>query len=134
MVTRMLMDASALFKRYNQELGRARVMQLSAQAQVLVVAAHCRTEIASALNRQRHDGVLNDTDYAHILDVVQRDFGAFDVVPIDRRVEGFAISAMQRARLRGMDAHCITFARLQHSAKCRFLSRAQHVERDPRRT
>lgn len=66
----MLMDASALFKRYNQELGRARVMQLSAQAQVLVVAAHCRTEIASALNRQRHDGVLNDTDYAHILDVV----------------------------------------------------------------
>lgn len=103
-MTRMLMDASALFKRYNQELGRARVMQLSAQAQVLVVAAHCRTEIASALNRQRHDGVLNDTDYAHILDVVQRDFGAFDVVPIDRRVEGFAISAMQRARLRGMDA------------------------------
>lgn len=101
---RLLMDSSALFKRYNDEPGRARVMSLCSQAHELVVAAHCRTEITSALNRQRHDGVLNDTDYAHILDVLQADFAAFALMPIDRRVEAFAAAAMERVPQRAMDA------------------------------
>ena len=83
---RILMDTSALYKRYNAEAGRAQVMAAGERASELVVAAHCKTEIASALNRQRHDGLVSAQEYARILTVVQGDFADFTVVSLDGRV------------------------------------------------
>lgn len=101
---RTLFDASALYKRYSEEPGRARVDALAAGTSELLVAAHCKVEIASALNRQRHDGLLPQADYAGILAEVQQDFAEFSVVALDSRVEALAIAAMERSRLCAMDA------------------------------
>ncbi len=103
-MSRILFDSSALYKRYHQEFGREQVLSLLERAKFVVVAAHGLTEIASAFHRQRHDGLLSDADYGVMMRQVQRDFAEFDVVALDKRVEAFAIAAMQRARLRAMDA------------------------------
>ena len=108
---RILMDTSALYKRYNAEAGRAQVMAAGERASELVVAAHCKTEIASALNRQRHDGLVSAQEYARIWTVVQGDFADFTVVALDGRVEAHALQAMEGARLRAMDALHIGAAR-----------------------
>lgn len=103
-MSRLLFDSSALYKRYNVEFGRERVLALLERAKFVVVAAHGLTEIASAFHRQRHDDLLSDEDYDVMMQQVQRDFAEFEVVALDKRVEAFAIAAMRRARLRAMDA------------------------------
>ena len=101
---RMLFDTSALFKRYSEEAGSERVLEVSSRASEIVVAAHCKVEIASAINRQRHDGNVPDPLYAGIMADVHQDFASFSLLPLDARVESLAIAAMERSRLRGMDA------------------------------
>ena len=103
-MSRTLFDSSALYKRYNVEVGRERVLLFLERANFVVVAAHGLTEIASAFHRQRHDGLLSDEDYDEMMRQVQRDFAEFEIVALDKRVEAFAIAAMRRARLRAMDA------------------------------
>ena len=122
---RILMDTSALYKRYNAEVGRAQVMAAGERASELVVAAHCKTEIASALNRQRHDGLVSAQEYARILTVVQGDFADFSVVSLDSRVEAHALQAMEGARLRAMDALHIGAARAARVDLCVTADRRQ---------
>ena len=101
---RVLVDTSALYKRYNREAGRDQLMAVSERADELVIAGHCKAEIASALNRQRHDGLLNARDYARIMAVVKADFDDFTLFALDGRVEAYAVAAMEISRLRAMDA------------------------------
>ena len=101
---RVLFDTSALYKRYNIEPGRDQVLAAGARAIEIVLAAHCKAEIASALNRQRHDGDCNEEDYARIMQTVHGDFEEFTVYKLDTWVEAHSISAMERARLGAMDA------------------------------
>ena len=101
---RVLVDTSALYKRYNREAGRDQLLAVSERADELVIAGHCKAEIASALNRQRHDGLLNAADYARIMAVVKADFADFTLFALDARVEAFAVAAMEVGRLRAMDA------------------------------
>ena len=101
---RVLMDTSALYKRYNREAGRAQLLAVSELASELVVAGHCKAEIASALNRERHDGLATEDDYARIMAVVKMDFEGFTLFALDGRVEAYAIAAMEVSRLRAMDA------------------------------
>ena len=103
-MSRILFDSSALYKRYNREPGREQVLSFFERAKIVLIAAHGLTEIASAFHRQRHDGLLSDKDYDVMMQRVQREFAEFEVMPLDRRVEAFAIAAMRRARLRAMDA------------------------------
>lgn len=101
---RVLFDTSALYKRYNVEAGRDQVMAAGDRASEVMVASHCKAEIASALNRNRHDGLLNADDYVQIMRAVHGDFADFTLVALDAQVEAHAISAMEKSRLRAMDA------------------------------
>ena len=101
---RVLVDTSALYKRYNREAGRDQLMAVSERADELVIAGHCKAEIASALNRQRHDGLLNAKDYTRIMAVVKADFDDFTLFALNGRVEAYAVAAMEVSRLRAMDA------------------------------
>lgn len=101
---KVLFDTSALFKRYNEEPGSAQVRAISERAGEFIVAAHCKVEIASAINRQRHDGMVSPERYAGIMADVHQDFDEFSLLPLDSRVESLAIAAMERSRLRAMDA------------------------------
>jgi predicted nucleic acid-binding protein len=101
---RFLFDTSALYKRYAAEPGTEEVAALGEQAREICVAAHCLTEVASALNRQRLDGLVPSDAYARIMADLHRDFEDFVPVPLDAQVQALSIAAMERARLHAMDA------------------------------
>lgn len=100
----ILFDASALFKRYSGEPGVERVLQLQASASAVTAAAHCQTEVASALTRQWREGAFIDAEYERMLAAIRADFDELSVMPLSSLVERYAISAMRIAPLRGMDA------------------------------
>ena len=99
-----MFDASALTKRYASEAGRNRVLALFASASELLVAAHCKTEVASALLRRRREGSLPVSEFDRAWDAAQSDVADMTLVPLDARVERFAFAAMEQGPLRGMDA------------------------------
>jgi predicted nucleic acid-binding protein len=101
---RLMFDASALTKRYASEAGRDRVLMLFEAASELLVAAHCKTEVASALLRRRRDGSLPAPEFDRAWAAAQRDVADMTMVPLDAHVERFAFAAMEQGPLRGMDA------------------------------
>ena len=101
---RLLFDASALTKRYASEAGRHRVLALFASASELLVAAHCKTEVASALLRRRREGSLPVAEFDRAWDAAQSDVADMTLVALDARVERFAFAAMEQGPLRGLDA------------------------------
>ena len=101
---KILLDTSALAKRYKREAGCESVDAWLAQADEVVLAAHCKMEIASAFLRDVHDRILATEQYAHGMREVAVDFAEFSVQPVSPEVETLAIAAMQRTRLRAMDA------------------------------
>ena len=101
---RLLFDASALTKRYATEVGRERALSLFAAASELLVAAHCKTEVASALLRRRREGSLSPQDFDRAWAAAQQDVADMTLVPLDSHVERFAFAAMEHSALRGMDA------------------------------
>ena len=101
---RLMFDASALTKRYASEAGRERVLVLFEAASELLVAAHCKTEIASALLRRRREGSLPAAEFDRAWTAAQRDVADMTLVALDARVERFAYAAMEQGPLRGMDA------------------------------
>ena len=101
---RLMFDASALTKRYASEAGRNRVLALFASASELLVAAHCKTEVASALLRRRREGSLPVAEFDRAWDAAQSDVADMTLVPLDARVERFAFAAMEQGLLRSMDA------------------------------
>lgn len=101
---RLMFDASALTKRYASEAGRNRVLALFASASELLVAAHCKTEVASALLRRRREGSLPVAEFERAWNAAQSDVADMTLVTLDARVERFAFAAMEQGPLRGMDA------------------------------
>ena len=99
-----MFDASALTKRYASEAGRNRVLALFASSTELLVAAHCKTEVASALLRRRREGRLPVAEFDRAWDAAQSDVADMTLVPLDARVERFAFAAMEQGPMRGMDA------------------------------
>jgi predicted nucleic acid-binding protein len=69
-----------------------------------LVAAHCKTEVASALLRRRREGSLQVSEFDRVWDAAQSDVADMTLVPLDARVERFAFAAMEQGPLRGMDA------------------------------
>lgn len=100
----VLFDASALFKRYSGETGVEQVLQLQLQASRITAAAHCKTEVASALTRQWREGLFADDEYSRVLAEIDKDFDELAVMPLSTPVERHAIAAMRLATLRGIDA------------------------------
>ena len=101
---KLLLDSSAIAKRYKHESGHDAVERLLMGADTVVLAAHCKVEIASSLSREVHDNSIYMTQYAHAMSDVTQDFVDFDVRPISPEIEAFAIAAMAHTRLRAMEA------------------------------
>lgn len=101
---RVMLDASALLKRYAAEAGHARVLDLFAQADGLLVAAHCQSEVAAALLRRRREGCLPEAEFERVWAAARRDIADMVRVPLDDHVERFAFAAMEHAPLRMTDA------------------------------
>ncbi len=92
---RVMLDASALLKRYASEVGHDRVLALFAQADSLLVAAHCQSEVAAALLRRRRERCLPEAEFERIWAAARRDIADMVRVPLDDHVERFAYAAME---------------------------------------
>lgn len=101
---RLLFDSSAIAKRYRRESGHDTVERLLMGADTVVLAAHCKMEIASSLSREVHDQSIDTDQYAHAMSEVARDFVDFDVRPINPEIEALAVAVMAHHRLRATDA------------------------------
>ena len=101
---KLLMDTSAIIKRYRDEHGRERVEALFERALVVAMAAHCKVEIASGLCRDLHDQLITQDEYNRVMRVVHGHFADFKVMGLTGQVEALAIAAMESNRLRAMDA------------------------------
>jgi len=101
---KLLLDASAIVKRYKREIGHDAVARLLMAADVVVLAAHCKVEISSSLSREAHDNSIDMGQYAHVMSEVAQDFVDFDVWPISPEIEALAIASMAHNRLRAMEA------------------------------
>jgi len=101
---RLLFDSSAIAKRYRDEAGHEQVQQCLLRADAVVMAAHARVEVAASLCRDLHDGATTRSDLDADLQLLARDFGGFEVLPLDERIEFLSIQAMAASRLRAMDA------------------------------
>lgn len=103
-MTRVVFDSSALFKRYAGEAGVTRVAALHEGATSVVLAAHCLAELVSALTRQWREGAFDEAEYLRIRQAMRDDFNAYQVEPLSRTVEDFAVAALMLAPLRALDA------------------------------
>jgi len=101
---KLFLDSSAIAKRYKRESGRDTVERLLMAADTVVMAAHCKVEIASSLSREIHDNSIDMGQYAHAMGEVMQDFVDFDVRPISPEIEALAIAAMAHNHLRAIDA------------------------------
>ncbi len=101
---RVLLDASALLKRYASEAGHERLLALFARADGLSVAAHCQSEVAAALLRRQREGCLSGPEFDRVWSAARRDVADMVRVPLDDHVERFAFAAMEHAPVRVTDA------------------------------
>ncbi|MDB5744988.1 MAG: hypothetical protein JWR68_3303 [Polaromonas sp.] len=101
---KLLLDSSAIAKRYKRESGHDTVERLLLSADRVVLAAHCKVEIASSLSREVHDHSIDLDQYAHAMREVVQDFIDFEVWPISPEIEALAIGVMAHHRMRVMDA------------------------------
>lgn len=101
---KVLFDSSALFKRYAGEAGVGQVLDLHGRATSVVLAAHCFTELMSALTRQWREGAFDDVEFRRVHTRMREDFEAYRIEPLSRTVEDFAVAAMALSPLRAMDA------------------------------
>ncbi len=101
---RILLDTSALVKRYALEAGRERVVALAESASELCVAAHCKVEVASALCRCQSEGSLDSSGAERTWARVQQEFMEMTVVPLSAAVEDHTVAVLLETSLRGCDA------------------------------
>lgn len=101
---KLLFDTSAILKRYREEPGRERVASLLAAATDVVLADHCKVEIAAGLCQDLQDAAISPQQYAQVMAQVHTDFEDFAVARLDARAQALAIAAMETHRLCALEA------------------------------
>lgn len=110
----LLLDTSALVKRYREEWGSARVQALLGEARQVVMAAHCKVEIASGLCRDWRNRLTTRAQYEHEIALLGADFEDFVVMSLSAQIELLAMSAMEDHCLQTLDALHIGTAQAAH--------------------
>lgn len=101
---RAFFDTSAFVKRYIEEPGSERVMEICREAEHLVLSLLCLPEMISTLNRLVREGKLSCGQYQHIKDLILEDFEDVEVCHITTEVITEAIGCLEKNPLRAMDA------------------------------
>lgn len=101
---RVFFDTSAFVKRYIEEPGSERVIEICREAEHLLLSLICLPEMISTLNRLVREGKLSGDQYRQIKDLILDDFEDVEVCDITTEVIGHTIGCLERNRLRAMDA------------------------------
>jgi uncharacterized protein len=97
-------DTSAFVKRYIEEPGSERVMEICSEAEHLVLSLICLPEMISTLNRLVREGKLTGVEYDQVKALMLDDFEDVEVCEITAEVIKRTIECLERHPLRAMDA------------------------------
>lgn len=101
---RTFFDTSPFVKRYIEESGSERVMEIYEEAEHLVLSLICLPEMVSTLNRLVREGKLSGDQYQQIKDLILDDFEDIEVCDITTEVIKQTIGCLEKNPLRAMDA------------------------------
>jgi uncharacterized protein len=104
-------DASALVKRYVDELGRREVLRLLRRYEV-VTSAIVPVELRSAMRRRVAEGTLDERDVPRILKRVATERGFWALIDVSREVLAAAETLVATHPLRALDAIHVASAQL----------------------
>ena len=97
-------DSSALVKRYVEEDGRERVINIFEEASAIGVSVICFSEVISAFCRLQREGSLDKPQYERIKGDMIADFEDFFISAITPQVRGCVTRLLETYSLRAMDA------------------------------
>ena len=101
---RLVLDSSALAKRYVEEVGSDEVEELLAATSVLGLCIICTPEVVSALNRRHREGVLTADEYRQAKAQLAADVKDATVLNLTPAVIGRSVALLERSVLRAMDS------------------------------
>ncbi len=103
-------DSSALVKRYIEEPGSERVLELMGKAKEIAVSIICVPEVMSACNRLLRENKIKQEQYEWIKDEFLLDIAEFVVIDITSEVIIKSIYCLEKGALRSLDALHISSA------------------------
>lgn len=101
---RVLLDSSALAKRYITEPGWPHVRALLARADELLLSILAYPEVIAALNRSRREGRITEEQYEHAKRRATTDLNDATIVGLDAEVMQRTVLCLERKTLRASDA------------------------------
>ena len=101
---RVLLDSSALAKRYIAEPGWPQVRALLARADELLLSILAYPEVIAALSRRRREGRIGDEQYEHAKRRATSDLNDATIVGLDAEVMQRTVLCLEREALRASDA------------------------------
>jgi len=101
---RIVLDSSALAKRYFEESGSAEVEEALGRASALGLSVICFPEIVSALNRRLREGILSPAEYRSVKARLVADIQDATMLNLTPAVIGRATILLERNPIRAMDA------------------------------
>jgi predicted nucleic acid-binding protein len=101
---RVFFDTSAFVKRYLEEPGTDKVIEICRQADDLVLSVVCLPEMISTLNRLVRDGKLPAADYEKMRDLILKEIEDAEICYVTPEVVTQTIRCLENSVLRAMDA------------------------------
>ena len=101
---KIMLDTSALFKRYLAEAGQEQIAQIFERATMVALAPHCRIELMATVARTLREGRISTADGERVAVELGEDLKEWEVLPLSAPVEQASLRALAAAALRGMDA------------------------------
>jgi predicted nucleic acid-binding protein len=101
---KVFFDTSAFVKRYVEESGTEKVVEICDQAEQLVLCVICLPEMISTLNRLVREGKLQGGDYQKMRDLILKEIEDAEICYVTPEVITQTIRCLENNVLRAMDA------------------------------
>lgn len=101
---KVFFDTSAFVKRYVEETGTEKVIEICDQAEQLVLCVICLPEMISTLNRLVREGKLQGDDYQKLRDLILKEIEDAEICYLTPEVVTQTIRCLENNVLRAMDA------------------------------
>lgn len=101
---KVFFDTSAFVKRYVEETGTEKVIEICDQAEQLLLCVICLPEMISTLNRLVREGKLPGDDYQKLRDLILKEIEDAEICYLTPEVVTQTIRCLENNVLRAMDA------------------------------
>ncbi len=101
---RILLDSSALAKRYVSEPGTEQVLRRCREADEIVLSVLCVPELISAFNRLRREGKLSESRYRRLKSDLAADLEQATIIDLTPSVVHRTVFCLEHAPFRTLDA------------------------------